>query len=129
MKDYAVEDMRNVAIISHGGAGKTTLTEAMLYMAKATDRFGRVEEGNTVTDFEPEEIARKSSISSATAFLEWNNSKVTLIDTPGYINFLEDAKGCLRAVDAAVLIVSPLSGIKAETEKVWNIPPSSAWLG
>lgn len=120
MKDYAVEDMRNVAIISHGGAGKTTLTEAMLYMAKATDRFGRVEEGNTVTDFEPEEIARKSSISSSAAFLEWNNSKVTLIDTPGYINFLEDAKGCLRAVDAAVLIVSPLSGIKAETEKVWE---------
>ncbi len=120
MKEYAAENMRNVAIISHGGAGKTTLTEAMLYAAGATDRLGRVEDGNTVTDFEPEEMARRSSISSAMAFLEWNGSKVTLIDTPGYINFIEDAKGCLRAVDAAVVIMSPISGIKAETEKVWE---------
>src|SRR5512135_1579727 len=120
MKEYAVENMRNVAVISHGGAGKTILTEAMLYAAKATDRFGRVEDGTTVTDFEPEEIARKSSISSAAAVLEWNNKKVTLIDTPGYINFLEDAKSCLRAVDSAVVIMSPISGIKAETEKVWE---------
>src|SRR3990172_8826996 len=120
MKEYAVENMRNVAIISHGGAGKTTLAEAMLFAAKATDRFGRVEDGNTVTDFEPEEIARKSSISSAAAFLEWNNKKITLVDTPGYINFIEDAKGCMRAVDGAVVILSPISGIKAETEKVWE---------
>ncbi len=120
MKEYAVENMRNVAVISHGGAGKTILTEAMLYAAKATDRFGRVEDGTTVTDFEPEEITRKSSISSAAAVLEWNNKKVTLIDTPGYINFLEDAKSCLRAVDSAVVIMSPISGIKAETEKVWE---------
>jgi len=120
MKDYAVENMRNIAVVSHGGAGKTILTEAMLYSAKATDRFGRVEDGNTVTDFEPEEIARRSSISSAMCFLEWNGNKVTLIDTPGYINFIEDAKGCMRAVDGAVVILSPISGIKAETEKVWE---------
>ena len=120
MKEYAVGSMRNVGIIGHGGAGKTSLTEAMLFAAKAVDRLGKVDDGNTVTDFEPEEIARKSSISSAAAFLEWDNSKVTLIDTPGFSNFLEDAKGCLRAVDGAVLIVSPLSGIKAETEKVWE---------
>ncbi|HLB25226.1 MAG TPA: GTP-binding protein, partial [Nitrospirota bacterium] len=120
MKEYAVENMRNVAIISHGGAGKTTLAEAMLFAAKATDRFGRVEDGNTVMDSEPEEIARKSSISSAAAFLEWGGNKVTLIDTPGFINFLEDAKSCLRAVDGAVVILSPISGIKAETEKVWE---------
>jgi elongation factor G len=120
MKEYAVENLRNVAVISHGGAGKTSLVEAMLFAAKATDRLGRVEDGNTVTDFEPEEIARRSSISSAAAFLEWDNHKVTLIDTPGYINFLEDAKGCLRAVDGAVVILSPISGIKAETEKVWE---------
>lgn len=120
MKDYAVENLRNVALVSHGGAGKTTLAEAMLFIAKATDRFGKVDEGNTVTDFEPEEIARKSSISSAAAFYEWNNNKVTLIDTPGFIDFIEDAKPCLRAVDAAIVIMSPISGIKAETEKVWE---------
>ncbi|MBI5191485.1 MAG: elongation factor G [Nitrospirae bacterium] len=120
MKEYAVENMRNVAVVSHGGAGKTTLVEAMLYLAKATDRFGKVDDGNTVTDFEPEEIARKSSISSAAAFFEWNNRKVTVVDTPGYINFIEDAKGCMRAVEAAVVIISPISGIKAETERVWE---------
>jgi len=120
MKEYAVENIRNVGIIAHGGAGKTSLTEAMLFAAKATDRLGKVEEGNTVTDFEPEEIARKSSISSAAAFMEWGGNKVTIIDTPGSNNFLEDAKGCLKGVDGAVLIVSPLSGIKAETEKVWE---------
>ncbi len=120
MKDYAIENTRNVVIVSHGGAGKTTLTEAMLFAAGATDRMGRVEEGNTVTDFEPEEISRKSSISSAAAFCEWGGNKITLIDTPGYINFLEDAKACVRAADGAVIIMSPISGIKAETEKVWE---------
>ncbi len=120
MKDYAVENTRNVVIVSPGGAGKTTLTEAMLFAAGATDRMGRVEEGNTVTDFEPEEINRKSSISSAAAFCEWGGNKITLIDTPGYINFIEDAKACVRAADGAVVIMSPISGIKAETEKVWE---------
>jgi elongation factor G len=120
MKQYAVENMRNVAVIGHGGSGKTTLTEAMLFVAKAIDRMGSTNDGNTVTDFEPEEIARKSSISSAAAFMEWGGSKLTVVDTPGYINFLEDAKGCLRAVDGAVLIASPISGIKAETSKVWE---------
>jgi len=120
MKDYAVENMRNVVIVSHGGAGKTMLTEAMLFAAHATDRMGRAEEGNTVTDFEPEEINRHSSISSAAAFCEWDGNKITLIDTPGYINFLEDAKACVRAADGAVIIMSPISGIKAETEKVWE---------
>ena len=120
MKDYAIENTRNVVIVSHGGAGKTILTEAMLFAAGATDRMGRVEEGNTVTDFEPEEINRKSSISSAAAFCEWGGNKITLIDTPGYINFLEDAKACVRAADGAVVIMSPISGIKAETEKVWE---------
>jgi len=120
MKQYPVENMRNVAVIGHGGGGKTTLTEAMLFLAKATDRMGKVEEGNTVSDFEPEEIERKSSISSASAFFEWGGCKTTVVDTPGYVNFLEDAKGVLRAVDGAVLVGSPISGIKAETMKVWD---------
>jgi elongation factor G len=120
MKQYSVENMRNVVIIGHGGGGKTSLTEAMLFLAKATDRMGRTEEGNTVTDFEPEEIDRKSSISSAAAFYEWGGCKTTIVDTPGYINFIEDAKACIRAVDGAILVGSPISGIKAETMKVWG---------
>ena len=115
-----VEKIRNVAVIAHGGAGKTSLVEAMLFDTKATDRLGRIEEGNTVTDYEPEEINRKITLASATAFLDWNGYRINLIDTPGYINFIEDTRCSLSAVDGAVVIVSALSGVKAETEKIWK---------
>ncbi len=115
-----VGKIRNFAIIAHGGAGKTSLVEAMLFNSKSTDRLGRVEDGNTVTDFEAEEIERKNSISSAIAFCDWNGHRLNIIDTPGYINFIEDTKCSLSAVDGAVVIVSALSGVKAETGKVWQ---------
>ena len=120
MVNFDIEKIRNVAVIAHAGAGKTSLVEAMLFNSKAVDRFGKVTEGNTTTDYEPEEISRKISISSALAFCEWNSHRINIIDTPGYINFLEDTKSCLSAVDGAVVIVSALSGVKAETEKVWQ---------
>ena len=120
MVNFDAEKIRNVAIIAHGGAGKTSLVEAMLFDAKATDRIGKVEDGNTVTDYEPEEINRKISILSAISFCNWNGYRINLIDTPGYTNFIEDTKGCLSVVDGAVVIVSALSGVKAETEKVWQ---------
>jgi elongation factor G len=120
MVNFEVEKIRNVAVIAHGGAGKTSLVEAMLFDAKTTDRFGKVESGNTVTDYEPEEIDRKISISSAVAFCDWKNFRYNIIDTPGYISFLEDTKGCLSVADGAVVIVSALSGVKAETEKIWQ---------
>lgn len=120
MGDIAIERIRNLAVIAHGGAGKTSLVEAMLYDAGMTDRLGSVVEGNTVTDFEPEEIERKISISSAVAYCNWKNHRINIIDTPGYINFIEDTRGCLSAVDGAVVIVSALSGVKAETEKIWQ---------
>jgi elongation factor G len=120
MSNFAIDRIRNVAVIAHGGAGKTSLVEAMLFDAKVTDRLGTVEDGNTVTDFEPEEIERKISISSAVAFCEWNGHRINIIDTPGYINFIEDTKGCLGVVDGTVVIVSALSGVKAETEKIWQ---------
>ncbi|MDH4029031.1 MAG: elongation factor G, partial [Nitrospirota bacterium] len=115
-----VEKIRNIAVIAHRGAGKTSLVEAMLFDSKMTDRLGRIEDGNTVTDFEAEEIERKNSISSAVAFCDWNGFRVNIIDTPGYISFIEDTKCSLSAVDGAVVIVSPLSGVKAETVKLWN---------
>lgn len=120
MPVYDVQKIRNVAIIAHGGAGKTSLTEAILFNSGAIERLGSVEAGNTTTDYEPEEIARKISLSSSLAYCEYNGHKINLIDTPGFINFLEDTRGCLRVADGAVLIVSALSGVKAETEKIWR---------
>lgn len=120
MANFDVEKIRNIAVISHGGAGKTSLTEALLFVSGSIDRAGSVDNGTSTTDFEPEEVARKITTSSALAFCTWKNHRVNLIDTPGFINFIEDARGCLRAVDGAVVIASALSGVKAETEKVWQ---------
>lgn len=120
MSNIDIEKIRNVAVIAHGGAGKTSLVEAMLSDAKVIEKPGTIEDGNTVTDYEPEEINRKISTSSAIAFCDWNGHRFNIIDTPGYINFIEDTKCCLSAVDGAVVIVSALSGVKAETEKIWQ---------
>lgn len=120
MANFEVEKIRNVAIIAHGGAGKTSLVEAMLYNTKAIDRLGSVDDGTTTTDYEPEEISRKITISSSVAFCDWNGHRINIIDTPGFINFLEETRGCLRAVDGAVVIVSAISGVKAETQKIWK---------
>jgi len=112
--------IRNVAIIAHSGAGKTSLSEAILFNAGAIDRAGTVEGGNTTMDFEPEETDRKISVTSAVAYCDWNDTRLNLIDTPGFINFIEDTRGCLRVADGAVVIVSAISGVKAETEKIWR---------
>lgn len=117
---FDTEKIRNIAVIAHGGAGKTSLVEAILFDTKSTDRLGKVEDGNTITDYEPEEINRKISISSSPVFCRWNDYRLNIIDTPGYINFIEDTKSCLSVVDGAVVIVSALSGVKAETEKIWQ---------
>ena len=115
-----VQQIRNVAVIAGGGAGKTSLVEAILFDTKATDRLGNIEEGNTVTDFEPEEINRKNSISSALAYCDWNGHRINLVDTPGFINFIEDTRCCLSAVDGAVVVVGARVGVKADTNKVWR---------
>ena len=120
MASLEVDKIRNIAVVAHGGAGKTTLVEAMLFDSASTDRFGNVEDGTTTTDYEPEEIARKITITSSIAFCGWNGHRINLIDTPGFINFLEDTRGCLRAVDGAIVIVSAISGVKAETQKIWK---------
>ena len=120
MADLEVDKIRNIALVAHGGAGKTTLVEAMLFSSALIDRFGNVEDGTTTTDYEPEEIARKMTITSSLAFCDWNGYKINLIDTPGFINFIEDTRGCLRVVDGAIIIVSAISGVKAETVKIWK---------
>ncbi len=120
MANFELDKIRNVAVIAHGGAGKTSLVEAMLFASGSIDRLGRVDDGTTTTDYEPEEIARKITISSSISFCTWNGFRINLVDTPGFINFLEDTRGCLRGVDGAVVIVSALSGVKAETQKIWK---------
>lgn len=120
MANFDVNKIRNVAIIAHGGAGKTSLAESLLFISGSIDRLGSVDNGTSTTDFEPEEIGRKITISSSLAFCNWSGHRINLVDTPGFINFLEDTRSCLRAVDGAVIIVSAISGVKAETEKVWK---------
>ncbi len=120
MSKIDIEKIRNIAVTGHSKAGKTTLVEAMLHSAGAINRMGKVEDGSTTTDYEPEETDRQISLSSALAFCEWEGNRVNIIDTPGFINFLEDTKGSMRAVDGVVLMVSALSGVKGETEKVWG---------
>ena len=115
-----VENIRNVALVAHSGAGKTSLTEAILFNAGAIDRMGSVDVGNTTSDFEPEEIARKISVTSSLSFCDWKGTRINLIDTPGFINFIEDTRGCLRVSDGVVVVVCAVSGVKAETKKIWG---------
>ncbi|HHL40230.1 MAG TPA: elongation factor G [Deltaproteobacteria bacterium] len=111
---------RNVAIIAHGGAGKTTLSEAMLFNAGATSRLGRVDDGNSVMDFEPEEHRRRISISAAVHHYDWKSHRVNIIDTPGYSNFLTETRNALNVVGGCVVILSGISGVKVQTEMVWG---------
>ncbi len=120
MKNYTTKNLRNVGIVGHSGSGKTTLTEAILYYTKATDRFGKIEEGNTVSDYDSEEKKRKISISTSIAPCQWENVKINLIDTPGYFDFVGEAYEGLRAVDVAMVVISGTSGIQVGTEKAWE---------
>jgi elongation factor G len=120
MKVYDAPNIRNVAIIGHGGSGKTQLASAMLFDAGTVNRLGKVDDGTTVTDFDDEEIARKHTLASSLAHLEWNKTKVNLIDTPGFANFLSDARAGLRVADAAVMTVDAVSGVEVQTEKLWQ---------
>jgi elongation factor G len=120
MKIYETASIRNVAIVGHGGTGKTSLTSAMLFDAGAVNRLGKVEEGNTVTDFDADEVERQISLSTALAFCEWNKIKVNLLDTPGYGNFISDARSALHVADAALVNVCAVGGVEVQTEKVWQ---------
>jgi elongation factor G len=121
MKVYDAASIRNVAVVGHGGSGKTQLVSAMLFDAGAVNRLGRVDDGTTVTDFDEEEIGRKHTLGSSVAFLEWNKTKVNVIDTPGFANFLSDARAALRVADTAIVVVDSVAGVEVQTEKVWSI--------
>lgn len=120
MKKYEPDAIRNVGIFSHGGEGKTSIVEAMLFLTGENTRLGSVDEGTSLMDYEPEEVDRKITISSTLACFEWAKSKINLLDTPGDDNFISDAKLCMRVVDGAVIVLSAVSGVKVGTEKVWE---------
>src|SRR5581483_2177511 len=120
MNEYHSDKVRNVALVGHSSSGKTSLAEALLFNTGATTRLGKVDEGNTVSDFDPEEQRRKISISTSLVPCEWNGYKINIIDTPGYIDFAGEVKGALRVADAAVILVDAVAGIEVGTELVWQ---------
>src|SRR5262245_9613077 len=120
MKVFDAAGIRNVALVGHTGAGKTQLASALIFDAGAVNRFGRVDEGTTVTDYDDEAIARKHTLAASLANVEWNKHKINLIDTPGMGNFLSDARAALSVADAALLVVDAVSGVQVSTEKVWE---------
>ena len=120
MKSFPPAKIRNVALVGHGGAGKTTLAEALLSCAGAINRLGRVEDGTTVSDFDPEEIKRKISVSVALAPFEWEDHKINLLDCPGYADFALEAMAALRVADLAIFVVSAVEGVEVQTEVLWR---------
>ena len=120
MKVYDASSIRNVALVGHSGSGKTQLTAAILSDAGMVNRFGRVDDGTTVTDFDEEEILRKHTLSASLAYAEWNKHKINLLDTPGVGNFLSDARAALQVADAAMVVVDAVAGVMVQTEKVWE---------
>jgi len=121
MKTYDAPNIRNVLLVGHGGAGKTTLLEAMLFTSGAITRMGKVEDGNTVSDLEPEEVKKGISVSLAVAPIEWKDVKVNVLDAPGYADFVGDLRSAIRAVDAVLLVVSAVDGVEVQTEVAWEL--------
>lgn len=120
MKDYKTANLRNIGIVGHGGSGKTTITEAMLFNTGVLDRFGKVEDGTTTTDFDPEEVKRKISISAATAPCEWKDIRINVIDTPGYFDFVGEVVASLKVVDGVVIPIDSVGGVEVGAEKAWD---------
>lgn len=120
MKEYQTQQLRNVCLIGHGGTGKTSLAESILYDCKEIDRIGKVEEGTTTCDYDVEEKKRQISISAAMAPCEWKNTKINIVDTPGYFDFIGEVLEGIRASDSAIITVCAVSGVQVGTEKAWN---------
>ncbi|HUF58495.1 MAG TPA: elongation factor G [Actinomycetota bacterium] len=121
MKTYDAKDIRNVLLVGHGGSGKTTLFEAMLFAAGAITRMGTVEDGNTVSDHDPDEQRRQISVSLAMSPIEWNNSKINVLDAPGTADFVGDVRSAVRAADAVIVVVSAVDGVEVQTEFAWEL--------
>jgi elongation factor G len=117
---YEGKNIRNVGMVGHGGSGKTSLVSAILFDTGATNRLGRVDDGNAPTDYDDDEIDRKITIAAKLAFCEWNKNKINLLDNPGFGNFIQEARGALRVSDGAIVVVDAVSGVMVQTEKSWG---------
>ncbi len=120
MKSYPTENIRNIVLVGHGGSGKTSLTEAMLFCSGATTRLGKITEGNTVSDFDEEEIRKGVAISTALAPIEWLDHKINILDAPGYADYIGELRAAMRVADLAVFVVSGVEGLEVQTQVAWN---------
>ena len=121
MKVYTTDKIRNVVLLGHGGAGKTTLAEAMCYLAGVTSRVGKVEDGNTVSDFTKEEQKRGFSIKTSVIPIEWQDCKINILDTPGYFDFVGEVEEAISVADAAIIVISGKAGVEVGTERAWDL--------
>ena len=121
MKAYQTNQLRNIGVVAHGSAGKTSLVEAMLFNTGAINRLGRVEDGTTTADFHPEEIKKQVTIHTSLVPCEWNNTKLNMLDTPGFSDFISDVKAVLRVVDGALFLVCAIAGVEVQTELIWGM--------
>ncbi len=120
MKEYKTEQIRNVVLLGHGATGKTSLAEAALFLSGATTRLGRVDDGTTTSDFEPDEVKRKISLSLALIPCEWNGHKINIIDTPGYSDFVGEVQSGIRAADFGAVVVDAVAGVQVGTDMAWH---------
>jgi elongation factor G len=120
VKNYSTENIRNIVLVGHGGSGKTSLAEALLHLSGATTRVGKISEGNTVSDFDDEEIRRQISVSTSLVPIEWEDCKINVLDAPGYADFIAEARAAMRVADLAVFVVSAVEGIEVQTSVAWN---------
>ncbi|MCX5688146.1 MAG: GTP-binding protein, partial [Candidatus Omnitrophica bacterium] len=121
MADYTIKDIRNIALISHAGSGKTSFAEAIVYNAGASNRFGKVDDGTSVSDYSEDEIERKVSISASILSFKYGSKRINIIDSPGYADFMGEMLSALNAADSAVLLVDAHDGIQVGTEKTWSM--------
>ena len=120
MAVFETKQIRNIALLGHGGSGKTSLTEAMLYIAKCIDRLGKTTDGNTTSDYDAEEIKRGYSISTTVSDLAWGDAKINVIDTPGYLGFVGEEMQGVRVADSAIIVLDGKSGVEVGTELAWD---------
>ncbi|MCK4447451.1 MAG: GTP-binding protein, partial [Candidatus Marinimicrobia bacterium] len=120
MKEYQTEEIRNIVLLGHASSGKTSLAEAMLFTAGATNRLGRIDDGTTISDYHEDEIARKFSITSSLLHYEWKNRKINIVDSPGYLDFISESKAITRVANLALIVVHARTGVEVGTELVFN---------
>ena len=120
MKQYKLQDIRNIGFVGHGGSGKTSLAESVLYLTGVSERLGKIGDSSSIMDYDPGEIKRGHSINSSIAFFEFNSTKINLLDTPGSNNFIGDTPAALRVIDGLVFVISATEGVQFYTEKIWK---------